>query len=114
MRSGGLIIFVLFAWMAAGLWAFFKTRTKSAAAIQTALYLVSYPAVLALVFNLKPMHPVIAVPLVIAGIPWLLAGVHLQKVIADPSWAKSGEFVGLPLKFWAWGLVLSVGVGALF
>jgi hypothetical protein len=41
MRSGGLIIVVFIAWMAVGFWAFLKTRKKSVAAIQAALFLVS-------------------------------------------------------------------------
>src|SRR5690348_8723281 len=112
MRSGGLIVVVFIAWMAMGLWAFLKTRKKSIAAIQAALFLVSYPAIMALVLNFKPLHPAVAVPLVMLSVPWLFAGIHLQKVVADPSTAKPNEFVGFPLKFWAWGLALSVGVGA--
>lgn len=114
MRSGGLIVLVFLAWMIAGLWAFAKTKSKSAAAVQAALYIVSYPAVIALLVQLKPIPPVVAVPLIMAGIPWLLAGSHLQKVAADSSAAKPGEFIGLPLKLWGWGLALSIGVGVLF
>ena len=114
MRSGGLIIIVFIAWMAVGLWAFAKTKTKSAAAVRVTLYLVSYPVALVLLAQFRPVHPVIAVPLIMAGIPWLLAGSHLQKVVADPSAAKPGEMIGLPLKLWGWGFVLSVGIGLLF
>ena len=114
MRTGGLFIVILLAWLVAGLWAFSKAKIKSTAAVHAALYIVSYPALMALFVQFKPMSPVIAVPLVMAGIPWLLAGSHLQKVSADSSAAKPGELLGLPLKLWGWGLVLSVGVGLLF
>ena len=113
MRSGGFIIVVFILWMAVGLWAFARTRNKSSAAVQAALYLVSYPAALALLFVHRPVHATIAVPLIMAGIPWLLAGSHLQKVVADPSAATPGTFVGLPLSLWGWGLALSIGVGAI-
>lgn len=114
MRSGGLIILVFLVWMIVGLWAFAKTKSKSSAAVQAALYIVSYPAIIVLFVQLKPVPLVIAIPLVMAGVPWLLAGSHLQKVSADPSAAKPGEFIGLPLKLWGWGLALSIGIGALF
>lgn len=114
MRTGGLFILVLLAWLVAGLWAFAKTKNKCTAAVQTALYIVSYPALMVLFFQFKPVSPVIAVPLVMAGIPWLLAGSHLQQVSANPSAAKPGEFLGLPRKLWGWGLLLSVGIGLLF
>lgn len=89
-------------------------RQKCAAAVHAALFIVRYPALMVLLFQLKPVPPIIIAPLVMSGIPWLLAGSHLQQVLADPSAAKPGEFLGLPFKFWGWGLLLSVGVGLLF
>ena len=113
MRSGGIFILVLIAWMLMGLWAFSKARNKSKDAIQTATFIVVYPIALVVLFQLKPMPPVIALPLVMCGIPWLGAGSHLKKVTADPSATRPGDFIGLPYKFWGWGLFLSVAIGVL-
>ena len=114
MRTGGLFVVVLLVWLAVGLWTFAMTKNKSAAAIQAALFVVSYPAAMILLFQFKPVPPVIVTPMIMMGVPWLMMGVTLQKLLAEPSAAKPGELLGFPLNFWGWGLAISIVVGVLF
>jgi hypothetical protein len=110
MRGGTPLLLLFAFWAVAGLWAYLKTKDKSKDATQTALYLLFYPAVVTFVVASKPVPAFVASPLVLAGVPWLLAGIHLSKVIKNPAATKPGEFIGLPVKFWLWGLAISVAI----
>lgn len=111
MRSGGLIIIFFFGWIIVALWSFVRARERSTDATQTAAYIISYPVAVLGALEAKPLPMVMATVLVMAGIPWLMAGLHLAKILKDPSQSKPGTFAGLPGKLWGWGIVLSVGVG---
>lgn len=100
--------------MVYGLYQFARIREKSADAIQTTAYIVGYPICVLLFSEYKPIEPALAVPLVMAGWPWLLAGVHLNDIIKDPTAIKQDELVGFPKKLWIWGAVISVAIGAIF
>lgn len=111
MRLGGLIIFFFLGWIAVALWGFVRAKERSTDAMQTAAYIVAYPIAVLVALEAKPLPAVAATVLVMAGIPWLMAGVHLAKILKDPSQSTPGTFAGLPAKLWVWGIVLSVGVG---
>lgn len=114
MRSGGLIIVVFLVWMGSALYAFFKTPNPGSEAKQTAAFIVAYPLLVWWMLESRPVAPVITIPVIMAGIPWLLSGNHLAKVLKSSYLPKPGEFVGLPLSYWWWGLGLSVGIALMF
>jgi len=114
MRSGGLIILFFVAWIVAALWNFARTKETSADAKQTAAYIVGYPIVVVLALEERPFPMIAATILIMAGLPWLLAGIHLSKVLKEPSTSKPGEFIGLPAKFWLWGIGLSAAIPLVF
>jgi hypothetical protein len=70
----------------------------------TAGYILCYPMAMFLAFQNKPVPAAIITPLIMAGVPWLLAEVHLDKVLKDPEASKPGEFIGLPGSYWPFGL----------
>lgn len=114
MRSGGLIIVVFLVWMGSALYAFLKTPNPGGEAKQTAAFIVAYPLLLWWMLESRPVAPIIAIPVIMAGIPWLLSGSHLAKALKSSYPSKPGEFVGLPLSYWWWGLGLSVGTALIF
>ena len=114
MRSSGLIVLFFLAWIIAALWNFVKAKERSTDAKQTAAYIIGYPVAVVLALEEKPLPMVAATLLVMAGLPWLLAGIHLGKVLKDPSQSKPGEFIGLPATFWLWGIGLSVAIPIVF
>mgnify|MGYP003628452207 CR=1 FL=1 len=106
MRGGIILIFGF--WLLSGLWAYLKTRNHSTDATITALFIVSYPMVMIFAFQFKPLPSILVMPLIVSGIPWLLAGIHLNKILKDPSQSRLGEFVGFSAKYWGWLLGVSV------
>lgn len=114
MRSGGFIILFFVAWIVAALWKFARAKETSTDAKQTAAYIVCYPIVAVLALEERPLPMVAATILVMAGLPWLLAGIHLGKALNAPSASKPREFIGLPAKLWLLGIGLSVAIPLVF
>lgn len=106
--------------LAAALWglgavqAFFKTREKSLDAKRTAAFILLWPIlVLILVLN-EPVPMIIAVPVLFAFIPWLMAGAHLWHILQDPGAERPDEIMGIPRAYWSWGGLGAILLGILF
>jgi hypothetical protein len=110
MRGGGLFILFFLGWIIFALWGFFRANETSIDAKQTAAYIVGYPFAFVLALEEKPLPFFVATLLVMAGLPWLMAGLHLSKILKDPSASKPGTFVGLPANLWWWGVGLSLAI----
>ncbi len=114
MRSGGLIILFFVVWIVTALRNFVRAKETSMDAKQTAAYIVGYPIAVLLALEERPLPMVAATILVMAGLPWLLAGIHLGEALKGPTASKPGEFIGLPAQFWFWGIGLSIAVPLVF
>lgn len=108
MHGGGLLIFFFLGWIIFALAGFIRAKEPSADAKRTAAYIVAYPIVFILALEEKPLPFFAATLLVMGGIPWLIAGLHLGKALKVSSATASGTFIGLPAKLWWWGLGLSL------
>lgn len=112
MSFGGLLLLVLLGTLGYGVFQFLRAGSKSREAVQTTVYIILYPvAAYAAWVNKPPAW--LAVPVIAAGLPWLVAGIHLNEIVKDPGLARSDQFVGFPYRFWLWGGALSVLLGVL-
>jgi len=111
MSFGALLILLPLIALIYGLYQFIRAQTKTRDAVQTTAYIVLYPIVVYLLWRTGPVPAWVAAPVVMAGLPWIVAGIHLNEIVKDPAIAKDNEFVGFPYGFWIWGGVLAVIVG---
>lgn len=114
MGSSGLFLLFLLGTLVYALLQYARAKKRTTDATQTALFIVLYPVLLFFTFSNKPVAPWIAVPVVMMIAPWLLAGVHLNKVVENPAVTRQGDFVGVPGSFWLIGAALAVVMGFLF
>lgn len=113
MSLGALIILLPLAAFVYGLYQFVRAEEKTRDAMQTTAYIVLYPIVVYLLWRGGPVPAWVTAPVVMAGLPWIVAGIHLNEIVKDPAIAKPNEFVGFPYRFWIWGGVLAVVVGVI-
>lgn len=114
MSVGLLLVLLPLVALAYGLYQFIRAEEKSRDAIQTTAYIIVYPVVVYLAWRSGSVPSWLAWPVVVAGLPWIVAGIHLNEIVKDPTVVKDNEFVGFPYRFWIWGGVLSVALGLLF
>lgn len=113
MGFGVLFIVLVLIATAYGLFQFFRAETKTRQAIETTAYIILYPAVVYVAWRSGPAPAWIVAPLILAGLPWIVAGIHLNEIVKDPGLARDNEFVGFPRGFWIWGGALAVLIGLL-
>lgn len=113
MHTSGFLLLFCLASLVYGLCTYSRAKQKTKDATQTALYIVIYPILITIVMSNKPVEPWIAVPVVMAGIPWLFAGAHLNQVVKDPSITNPRNFAGVPIKLWLIGAIVSVIIGVI-
>lgn len=113
MIYGALLVLLFLIALVYGLYQFARAAEKSRDAVQTTVYIILYPVVAYLLWHWRPMPAWVVAPVVMAGIPWLVAGIHLNEIVKDPSLAKEHEIVGFPRGFWIWGMALAVIIGLL-
>jgi hypothetical protein len=113
MSFGGLLFLFFLGSLCYGVYQFVRAREKTREAVQTTFYIVLYPVVVYFVFREGPTPAWLAAPVVVAGLPWLVAGIHLNEIVKDPTLVRRNEFVGFPHRFWIWGGILSAALGAL-
>lgn len=111
MIYGGLILLCLVISLVYSLYQFFRAGEKTIDAAQTAVYVVIYPFFVYVIWRAWPVPLWLLLPVVVAGIPWLVAGIHLNEIVKDPTLIRDDQFVGFPYTFWLWGVVLSVALG---
>lgn len=113
MAYGALLLLLLLSSLVYALHQFARAEEKSRAAIQATVYIIAYPAMALAAWLAGPLPAWITAPLVLAGLPWIVAGVYLNEIVKDPSIAREDQFVGFPYGFWIWGGVLAVLIGYL-
>ena len=111
MSFGALLILLPLIALVYGLYQFIRAEKKTRDAVQTTAYIVLYPIVVYLLWRTGSVPAWVAAPVVMAGLPWIVAGIHLNEIVKDPDIAKDNEFVGFPYGFWIWGGLLAVIVG---
>lgn len=114
MSFGGLLFLFFLGSLCYGVYQFARAKEKTREASQATTYIVLYPVIVYFVFRGEATPAWLAAPVILAGLPWLVAGIHLNEIVKDPTLVRSNEFVGFPYRFWIWGGVLSAGLGALF
>lgn len=114
MSFGGLLLLFFLGSLCYGVYQFARAREKTPEALQTTAYIVMYPVVVYFVFRDGPTPAWLAWPVIVAGLPWLVAGIHLNEIVKDPTLVRDNEFVGFPRGFWLWGVALSAVFGAFF
>lgn len=111
MVYGALLLLLLLSALVYALYQFAQAEEKSRAAIQATVYIIAYPAVALAAWAAGPLPAWITAPLVLAGLPWIVAGIYLNEIVNDPSIVRENQFVGFPYRFWVWGGVLAVLIG---
>jgi hypothetical protein len=101
-----LLFWLLLFWLAAQLYTFWRSKNKSTEAKLTVAYIVGYPLLLVYLALNTPLSAAILFPVAMGGLPWLFAGTHLRKIIAEGYRRNPGEFIGIPLRYW-----LGIGIG---
>ena len=101
-------------WGIGAVFAFARTREKSADARLTAGYILLWPAMLAILLINEPVPMWIAVPTMFGFIPWLMAGPHLWAILRDPSRSQPDELMGIPRAYWTWGGLAAILLGVIF
>lgn len=96
-----------------GLWALIRVcmyrafdGPKSRQADQTMAFVLGYP-IIVWIASFKPLAPVVAIPLALAGVAYMFAGLHLTRALAHPEKIPPHTFAGLP--YLAWIALLTVG-----
>lgn len=111
MVAAGLFIFVLLGALVYGIFQFVRAEKRTWEAAQTIIYIVVYPVVVYLAWLARPLPAWVVMPIVVAGLPWVVAGIHLNEIVKDPSVAKDNELVGFSYRFWIWGGAVAVVLG---
>jgi hypothetical protein len=109
-----LVVFIAALWGIAGVVALVRSRTRDRDARLTAAYILGYPVLAVGVFLSHPVPLWLGVPVVFGFIPWLMAGPHLWRLLADPGAARPDELIGIPRAYWLWGGLGALALGFLF
>ncbi|QBQ54247.1 hypothetical protein [Nitrosococcus wardiae] len=108
-----LLTLLFLFWLAAELYDFFKTKHKSTEAKRTVAYIFGYPLLTAYVVSHGLPPAAILFPVALGGVAWLLAGMHLRKVLEGEYQSTPGTFIGIPIKYWFGGGLSAFLLGAL-
>jgi len=113
MGFGALLGVLVLASLVYGVYQFVRAEKKTPEAMQTTAYIVLYPVVVYMMWRTGYGPPWLVAPVATAGIPWIVAGIHLNEIVKDPTLVRDNEFVGFPFGFWIWGGLLSLAAGLL-
>lgn len=113
MAYGALLLLLLLSALVYALYQFARAEEKSRAAVQATVYIIAYPAVALAAWLAGPLPAWITAPLVLAGLPWIVAGIYLNEIVKNPGIVRENHFVGFPYRFWVWGGALAVLLGYL-
>ncbi|ABA57044.1 hypothetical protein [Nitrosococcus oceani] len=108
-----LLTLIFLFWLAGGLYGFLKTKNKSPEAKRTVAYILGYPLLAVYVASDGLPPAAIVFPVGLGGVFWLLAGMHLQKVLEGEYPPTPGTFIGLSIKYCLGGVLGAFLLGAL-
>ncbi|ADJ29351.1 hypothetical protein [Nitrosococcus watsonii] len=108
-----LLALIFLFWLAAELYGFFKTKNKSPEATRTVAYILGYPLLAVYVASGSLPPAAIVFPVALGGVFWLLAGMHLKKVLEGEYLSTPGTFIGISIRYCLGSVLGAFLLGAL-
>jgi hypothetical protein len=108
------LILIAALWGIAGVLALARTRDKPLDARLTAGFILAYPVLVVVLLLNAPVPLWVSVPAVFGFIPWLMAGLHLRRLLGDPGSVRADELICISKVHWLWGGLSALLLGLLF